>query len=97
MMQWHALVACVALSLLIGMGIGTYAYRLGLKRGRSLSVPFRLVDELLDHRIGCCGQDPATARIAVGTLLGIAEWEAQGQTMESEQEHRERTPSYIYH
>ena len=96
-MQWYALVACAALSLLIGMGIWTYAYRLGLKRGRSLSVSFRLVDELLDHRIGCCGQDPATARIAVGTLLGIAEWEAQGQTTESKQESREHTPSYVYH
>jgi hypothetical protein len=97
MMQWYALVAGVALSLLIGMGIGTYAYRLGLKRGRSLSESFRLVDELLDHRIGCCGQDPATARIAVGTLLGITEWEAQGQSSESKQESRERTPSYVYH
>jgi hypothetical protein len=96
-MQWYTLAVCAALSLLIGMGIGTYAYRLGLKRGRSLSVSFRLVDELLDHRIGCCGQDPAMARIAVGTLLGIAEWEAQGQTTENEQEPREHAPSYVYH
>ena len=96
-MQWYSLAVCAALSFLIGMGVWTYAYRLGLKRGRSLSMSFRLVDELLDHRIGCCGQDPATARIAVGTLLGIAEWEAQGQSPQSEQESREHTPAYVYH
>ncbi len=96
-MQWYTLAVCAALFLLTGMGMWTYAYRLGLKRGRSLSGSFRLVNELLDHRIGCCGQDPATARLAVGTLLGIAEWEAQGPTTESKQEPREQTPSYVYH
>jgi hypothetical protein len=83
--------------LLTGMGIWTYAYRLGLKRGRSLALPFQLVDELLDHRIGCCGQEPATARIAVGTLLGITEWEAPEQSEERGQKQREHTSSYVYH
>jgi hypothetical protein len=96
-MQWYTLAVGAALALLIGTSIWLYAYRLGLKRGRSLAVPFRLVDELLDHRIGCCGQDPATARIAVGTLLGITEWEAQDQREERGQERREHTPSYVYH
>jgi hypothetical protein len=96
-MQWYILAVGAALTLLTTMGIWTYAYRLGLKRGRSLAVPFRLVDELLDHRIGCCGQEPATARIAVGTLLGIAEWEVQEQKEEPRQEPREHTPSYVYH
>ena len=96
-MPWYTLAAGAALALLIGTSIWIYAYRLGLKRGRSLAVQFRLVDELLDHRIGCCGQDPATARIAVGTLLGIAEWEAQEPMTGRGQERREQTPSYVYH
>ena len=96
-MQWYILAVGAALALLIGMSIWTYAYRLGLKRGRSLALPFQLVDELLDHRIGCCGQEPATARIAVGTLLGITEWEAPEQREERGQEQREHTSSYVYH
>jgi len=43
-MQWYALMACAVLPLLIGIGIGIYAYRLGLKRGRSLSGSFRLTE-----------------------------------------------------
>lgn len=97
-MQWYILAIGAALALLTGiMGIWTYAYRLGLKRGRSLALPLQLVDELLDHRIGCCGQEPATARIAVGTLLGITEWEAPKQREERGQEQRERPSSYVYH
>jgi hypothetical protein len=96
-MQWYILAVGAALALLTGMSIWTYAYRLGLKRGRSSALPFQLVDELLDHRIGCCGQEPATARIAVGTLLGIREWEASEQREERGQEQREHTSSHVYH
>jgi hypothetical protein len=96
-MQWYILAVGAALALLTGIGIWAYAYRLGLKRGRSLALPFQLVDELLDHRIGCCGQEPATARIAVGTLLGISEWEALGQREERGQGQREHISSYVYH
>lgn len=96
-MQWYILAVGAALALLTGIGIWAYAYRLGLKRGRSLALPFQLVDELLDHRIGCCGQEPATARIAVGTLLGITEWEAPEQREERGQKQHEHTSSYVYH
>jgi hypothetical protein len=96
-MQWYILAVGAALALLIGASIWVCAYRLGLKRGRSSAVPFGLVDELLDHRIGCRGQDPATARVAVGTLLGITEWEAREPTAERGQARREHTASYVYH
>jgi hypothetical protein len=76
-MPWQTLVLGGVLCALAGLGIWRYAYRLGFKHGRSTLVPFHLVDELLDHKITCLGQDPAAARVEVGTCLGIEEWESQ--------------------
>jgi hypothetical protein len=76
-MQWHTLIVLLVPCGLAGMGIWGYAYRLGFKHGQSTSVPFRLIDELLDHKIYCLGQDPAIARVELETGLGIAEWESQ--------------------
>lgn len=61
---------------LIGAAICAYAYRLGVKHGRSTAVPFPLYDEVLDHRIACLGQDPVKARVEVESTLGSAGWEA---------------------
>jgi hypothetical protein len=71
--QWYSLIVCVALCGLIGIALWSYAYHLGFKHGRSAQVPFPLIDELLDHRIACLGQDPAVARVDVEESLGIEE------------------------
>ena len=70
-------VVIISMSVLIGIGIWGYAYRLGLRHGRATSVPFRLIDELLDHKIHCCGQEPSTARLELETVLGLEAWESQ--------------------
>jgi hypothetical protein len=76
-MEWQTLIVVAVLCGLLGMGIWAYAYRLGFKHGRSTIVPYRLINELLDHKIYCIGQDPAEARLEVGTDLGIEEWESR--------------------
>jgi hypothetical protein len=96
-MPWYTLALVVASSLLIGMGIWSCAYRFGLKRGRSAAVPFRLVDELLDHRITCLGQDPALARLEIGTLLGIEEWRAQRPREELTPDEHDLANAHVYH
>jgi hypothetical protein len=58
---------------LTDIGVWQYAYRLGFKHGRSTQVPFPLIDELLDHRIGCLGQNASEAQAEVETSLGIGE------------------------
>lgn len=73
----YTLIVFISIGLLIATGIWTYAYRLGLRHGRSTSVPFRLIDELLDHKIHCRGQDPSMARVELETSLGIEAWESQ--------------------
>jgi hypothetical protein len=73
----YAQIIFLGVSVLIGVGIWGYAYRLGLRHGRAMSVPFRLIDELLDHKIHCCGQEPSTARLELETLLGLEAWESQ--------------------
>jgi hypothetical protein len=70
-------IAFLGVGVLIGIAIWGYAYRLGLRHGRAMSVPFRLIDELLDHKIHCCGQEPSTARLELETLLGLESWESQ--------------------
>jgi len=65
------------LGVLLGVGIWRYAYRLGVRHGRAMSVPFRLIDELLDHKIYCRGQDPSAARFELERFLGIEAWESQ--------------------
>jgi len=69
-------IVLLSISILSGIGIWRYAYRLGLRHGRAMSVPFRLIDELLDHKIHCCGQEPSMARLELETLLGIEAWES---------------------
>jgi len=96
-MQWHIMIVGVALSLLTGIGIWAYAYRLGFRQGRAILTPFHLVDELLDHRVTCLGQDPATARIEIGTLLGIEEWESPLLVEKIAQESRDRADTHVYH
>jgi hypothetical protein len=76
-MQWHVLIGIVFLCGVVGIGIWSYAYRLGLKHGQATKVPFRVIDELLDHKIHCLGQDPAFARIEVEISLHVALWELQ--------------------
>lgn len=73
----YSLIVLTSIGLCIAVGIWSYAYRLGLRHGRSTSVPFRLIDELLDHKIHCCGQDPASARVELENTLGIEAWESQ--------------------
>lgn len=73
----YTLIVLIATALLIAAGVWGYGYRLGLRHGRSTSVPFRLIDELLDHKIRCCGQDPSMARVELETILGIEAWESQ--------------------
>ena len=65
------------LGVLLGVGIWRYAYRLGVRHGRAMSVPFRLIDELLDHKIYCRGQDHSAARFELERFLGIEAWESQ--------------------
>jgi hypothetical protein len=96
-MPWQTLAIGVALSLLGGMGIWSCAYRVGLKRGRTRAVPFRLIDELLDHRISCLGQEPALARVEINTLLGIDEWQAQISTDEPTPSEPDLAAAHIYH
>jgi hypothetical protein len=76
-MQWHLLIGIILLCGIAGVGIWSYAYRLGLKHGQATSVPFRVIDELLDHKIHCLSQDPALARIELETCLNVEAWEAQ--------------------
>jgi len=76
-MQWHVLIGITLLCGIAGVGIWSYAYRLGLKHGQATSVPFRVIDELLDHKIHCLSQDPALARIELETCLNMEAWEAQ--------------------
>lgn len=82
----YTLIVLISAGLVVTVGVWTYAYRLGLRHGRSTSVPFRLIDDLLDHKIHCCGQDPSTARVELETSLGIEAWESQSllqQTLQS--------------
>jgi len=72
-MQWDSLIICVTLCGLTGIGVWRYAYRLGVKHGRAMLVPFPLIDELIEHRIACLGQDPSTAQVEVETSLGLEE------------------------
>jgi hypothetical protein len=74
--QWSSLILGAVGCGLAGIGIWGYAYRLGFKHGRSAQVPFPLIDELLDHRISCLGQDPARARVAVETSLSAEEMDS---------------------
>jgi hypothetical protein len=70
-------IVLLGVGVFIGVGIWAYAYRLGLRHGQAMNVPFRLIDELLDHKIHCCGQEPSTARLELETLLGLEAWESQ--------------------
>ena len=79
-MQWHVLIGITLLCGVVGVVIWSYAYRLGLKHGQATKVPFRVIDELLDHKIHCLGQDPAFARVEVETSLHVASWELQSLT-----------------
>jgi hypothetical protein len=71
--QWYTLIVCAVLCGLTGVSVWRYAYRLGVKHGRSMLVPFPLIDELIEHRIACLGQDPTKAQVAVETSLGLEE------------------------
>jgi hypothetical protein len=79
-MQWGLFIGIILLCGVVGIGIWSYAYRLGLKHGQATGVPFRVIDELLDHKIHCLGQDPAFARIELETSLHLASWELQSLT-----------------
>ena len=96
-MLWYTLGVGVVLSLLAGMGIWSWAYRSGLKKGRTVAVPFRLIDELLDHRISCLGQDPALARVEICTLLGIDEGQSQLDTEEPATSGHDLPAAHVYH
>ena len=96
-MPWYTLAICVVLSLLSGMGVWSCAYRSGLKRGRAVAVPFSLIDELLDHRISCLGQDPALARLEIGTLLGIEEGRSQLSNDEPTTSEHDLAAAHVYH
>jgi hypothetical protein len=65
------------LGVLLGVGIWRCAYRFGVRHGRAMSVPFRLIDELLDLKIYCRGQDPSAAQSELERFLGIEAWESQ--------------------
>lgn len=73
----YSQIVLLGVSVFIGVGIGAYAYRLGLRHGQAMSVPFRLIDELLDHKIHCRGQEPSAARLELETLLGLEAWESR--------------------
>lgn len=79
-MQWYLLIGIILLCGIVGVGIWSYAYRLGLQHGQATRVPFRVIDELLDHKIHCLGQDPAGARIEMETSLHLESWESQSLT-----------------
>jgi hypothetical protein len=81
-MQWHVLIGSILLCGVMGIGIWSYAYRLGLKHGQATKVPFRVIDELLDHKIYCLGHDPALARVELETSLNIESWEAHAFTQQ---------------
>jgi hypothetical protein len=72
-MCWYTLIICVALCGLTNVVVWQYAYSLGVKHGRSSLVPFPLIDELIEHRISCLGQDPTKAQVEVETSLGLEE------------------------
>lgn len=72
----YILIVLMSVSLLVGIGIWGYAYHLGLRHGRATSVPFRLINELLDHKIYCRAQDPSAARLELETSLAIEAWES---------------------
>lgn len=70
-MSWDTVIFCLVLCGLTAAVVWQYAYRLGLKHGRSMLVPLPLVDELIEHRVSCLGRDPTTAQIEVETSLGL--------------------------
>ena len=72
-MQWYTVIVSAALCGLTVAGVWRYAYRLGIKHGRAMLVPFPLIDELIEHRVACLGQDPTTAQVEVETSLGLEE------------------------
>ncbi|MGE0826022.1 MAG: hypothetical protein AB7G75_24270 [Candidatus Binatia bacterium] len=86
----YTLLGFLVASVLVGIGVWRYAYQLGLKHGQATSVPFRLIDELLDHKIHCCGEDPAIARVEVEAALGIEEWEPQSLLQQAQRSPRSR-------
>ena len=76
-MQLYPLIVLLIVVGLTGIGIGRYAYRLGLRHGRATSIPFQLIDALLDHKIHCLGEEPALARVELETALDLEEWDSQ--------------------
>jgi hypothetical protein len=72
-MDWYTLTVCAGLCALTGIVVWHYAYNLGLKHGRFGLVPLPLIDELIEHRIACLGQDPTRAQVEVETSLGLEE------------------------
>lgn len=87
-MEWHVLIGNTILCGVVGLGIWSYAYRLGLKQGQATAIPFRVIDELLDHKIHCLGHNPELARVEVETSLHVESWETQSFTQHVLQEHR---------
>jgi len=72
-MPWYTLILCLVSCSLTAAVVWQYAYRLGLQHGRSMLVPFPLIDELIEHRVSCLGHDPTTAQVEVETSLGLEE------------------------
>ena len=71
--QWPTVLSGVVLCGVIGAALWKHAYRLGVKHGRAMPIPFPLIDELIEHRINCLGQDPTKAQIEVENSFGLAE------------------------
>lgn len=69
-MWWSLISVGMICSCAAGFLVWRFAYQLGFQRGQTSSVPFSLVDELLNHRIACLGQDPSEARVEVESVLG---------------------------
>jgi hypothetical protein len=72
-MEWYVLIIGLTVYIFSAIAIWKYAYQRGFQDGQSSRVPFPLIDELLDHRISCLGQNPSRARFEVSTSLGVEE------------------------
>jgi len=47
------------------------AYRLGRRAGTRTTIPWRALFQLVEHRVGCCGQSPAVIERELGPRLRV--------------------------
>jgi hypothetical protein len=65
--------ASIVIALLTPL-IAVIAYGLGRRPGKRMTVPWRPIFQLVDHRQRCLGHDRTRLQREIGTLLSVPPW-----------------------